>query len=230
MMRLFLLFFCVASLFGCHTLRPKQARQELTFEHSFRGKPFALNTPYVTLLGDTVMFTKLKYYISHVNWSGDKENYYLVDVEQLTGANATLSFPTNEKNSTSALSFGIGIDSVRNKSGEQKGVLDPLQGMFWTWEDGYVFLKAEGYFSPNSPKRVSFVLHVGKNENYIPLAYPAEREQKNTVFVEVEKLFGGFEGAGIDLKHPTKPLSIMAGERARGLKKNIFFCFFSQKI
>jgi hypothetical protein len=212
---LVLLFF-----FSCSSLRKQESRQELVFKHTFAGKPFQLNTPYITNLGDTIMFTKLKYYISNINQSAEKEGYYLIDYEKVNGTQDTISYMPKTQKTSSKLSFGIGIDSLRNSSGEQKGVLDPLNGMFWTWEDGYVFFKAEGYFLPASTKRMSFVIHIGKNENYLPLAYPTQ-ESRKIIEVKLEKLFGGFEGAGIDIRLSNKPLSIMAGEKARKIKLNL---------
>jgi hypothetical protein len=42
------------------------------------------------------------------------------------------------------ISFLLGVDSIRNVSGIQTGALDPLHGMFWTWNSGYIMAKLEG--------------------------------------------------------------------------------------
>jgi hypothetical protein len=51
------------------------------------------------------------------------------------------------------------VDSARNVSGAQKGALDPNNGMFWTWNSGYIFTKLEGY-SPQSSSG-GLVFHIG---------------------------------------------------------------------
>jgi len=212
-----LLFLLITSAnLSCTLLKPTQKQGTLVFEHTFCGKPFVLNTPYITLLGDTVVFTKLKYYVSRINLAADKNPYWLIDTEQ--NAQNCAYFTLKKGTKPTELSFGIGIDSIANKKGAQKGALDPLQGMFWTWEQGYAFLKAEGYYVTN---RVSFVLHVGMDENYTQLAYPLKQQSKITIQVAVEKMFGGYAKSAIDLHRPTKPLSIMAGEKTKLLKRNI---------
>lgn len=47
------------------------------------------------------------------------------------------------------ISFQAGVDSIRNISGAQTGALDPLNGMFWTWNTGYINVRLEGQ-SPNA--------------------------------------------------------------------------------
>jgi hypothetical protein len=53
------------------------------------------------------------------------------------------------------------VDSLHNCSGAQSGDLDPVKGMFWTWNSGYIFFKLEGK-SPasHSPGNI-FEFHVG---------------------------------------------------------------------
>jgi len=61
----------------------------------------------------------------------------------------------------STLEFIIGVDSLHNCSGAQSGALDPMNGMFWAWNSGYIFLKLEGFApSSNSPGHI-FEYHIG---------------------------------------------------------------------
>src|SRR5690606_20878888 len=53
------------------------------------------------------------------------------------------------------ITFTIGVDSLRSTMDISKrtGVLDPTQGhdgMYWTWNSGYIFFKMEGT-SPAAP-------------------------------------------------------------------------------
>ncbi len=202
--QLYLLLLCVCFV-ACRTLPTRAGKGKVRLVHTFRGEKFELNKPYITLLGDTVLFTKFKYY-----WHlPDVQTYKLIDLED------TLQKTVICKHSPT---FGIGIEAKDNTQGTQQGVLDPLQGMFWTWEQGYAFIKVEGYFSPYLPTKTSFVLHMGSNENYLPLAYPAQTKE---ITIQTEKIFGGYAGAGIDLKNNGKPLSLMAGEKIKLLKVNL---------
>jgi hypothetical protein len=53
------------------------------------------------------------------------------------------------------------VDSALNCSGAQSGALDPVNGMFWTWNTGYIYFKLEGYAtdSPNDLQKIEY--HIG---------------------------------------------------------------------
>jgi hypothetical protein len=59
------------------------------------------------------------------------------------------------------LMFQIGIDSIYNVSGAQTGALDPMNGMFWTWNSGYIMAKLEGSSSLSRGLNNSFTYHIG---------------------------------------------------------------------
>jgi len=90
--------------------------------------------------------------------SDHPDEYHLVDVFDSASLNIDLN--GNEK-PFYRLRFQIGIDSIRNVSGAQTGALDPLNGMFWTWQTGYIHAKFEGSapVSPRPDKR--FTYHIG---------------------------------------------------------------------
>jgi hypothetical protein len=139
----------------------------LEFEHFWANNvAFELNTPYVVpMSSDTLTFTKLKYYISNITlttedgttWTDD-ESYYLVDVSKPLTAMITLeNVPAG---TYTHADFMIGVDSARNVSGAQSGALDVTNDMFWSWNTGYIFIKAEGT-SPQATGMGSFALHLG---------------------------------------------------------------------
>ena len=61
----------------------------------------------------------------------------------------------------SQLSFTVGVDSMYNVSGAQTGDLDPVNGMFWTWNTGYIFAKLEGSSSFSPSLNNAMVYHIG---------------------------------------------------------------------
>jgi hypothetical protein len=81
------------------------------------------------------------------------------------------------------ISFALGIDSIRNHSGDQVGDLDPANGMFWTWSDGYLFLRYEGVLKKTPPK--GLIVHIGEDAYYTPytIAFSSPiKIEKNTEF------------------------------------------------
>ena len=59
------------------------------------------------------------------------------------------------------IEFLLGLDSVKNVSGALEGPYDPLLGMYWAWNTGYINFKLKGTANwiPN-PKN-DFEFHIG---------------------------------------------------------------------
>jgi hypothetical protein len=120
---------------------------------------------YKNELGQSYTITKFKYYISNIRLksSDGKEyisnDYFLINQENVKSGELLLNGV--EPGEYNSISFVLGVDSLRNCSGIQEGALDPLMGMFWAWNTGYVFLKIEGR-SPQSKSTGNIIeYHVG---------------------------------------------------------------------
>lgn len=135
----------------------------LELEHVWGGAAFALNQDYTTESNQTVKFTKLKYLTSNYVFIKDDgseyavpESYYLTDAA--TASSTLLSIKNIPSGDYKGLRFIVGVDSARNTSGAQEGALATTNDLYWSWNTGYVFFKAEGS-SPQSP--MGFTYHVG---------------------------------------------------------------------
>ena len=146
---------------------------------------------YKNELGQTYNVTKFKYYISniHLTKSNGKEyvskDYYLINEEEETSKKIILKdIPEGEY---VKLSFTVGVDSARNCSGAQSGALDPINGMFWIWNTGYIFLKLEGKAAASTAPGKIFEYHIGgyKDPNHyiLKIFFP----MKKTLLVEQNK-------------------------------------------
>lgn len=126
---------------------------KITFINKVKEEKLRLNeTAYSNPYGENYTIRKFKYYISNVSVQQEsksireKNAYHLVDESK--PASLSFSFPA-QAGTYKALSFLLGVDSLRNVSGAQTGALDPLNDMFWTWNTGYVMAKLEAS-SPQS--------------------------------------------------------------------------------
>ncbi len=154
----------VALLFtGAHK---EELQLVLQFNHVINGRALTLDTAtYYNALAQPYTVTKFKYYISQITLTDvNGKEYrdsasYLIDEEAPESKKVVLHLvpQANYKQ----ISFLIGVDSLRNCSGAQEGALDPMHGMFWTWNTGYIFMKLEGR-SPDS-KATAHLLeyHIG---------------------------------------------------------------------
>jgi hypothetical protein len=87
------------------------------------------------------------------------KGYFLINQEERGSMQVTIdSIPAGVY---SAISFTLGVDSVDNCSGAQTGALDPVNGMFWAWNSGYIFLKMEGISSVSNSTGKRLEFHIG---------------------------------------------------------------------
>jgi hypothetical protein len=112
----------------------------------------------------------LKFYISNVKLLSndsvlfaENESYHLLD---FTENKNSFHVICNLKSFTQ-LSFELGVDSVTNENGVKGGDLDPINGMYWAWQSGYINFKLEGQYSNDSKLQVenskhnTFEYHLG---------------------------------------------------------------------
>jgi hypothetical protein len=93
----------------------------------------------------------------HAVWT-EGNTYHLVDVSHAGGDTVCLAAPHELQYDHVSMVFGI--DSITNSSGALGGDLDPMLGMYWTWQSGYIFTKIEGTFDTTSG-REELQLHLG---------------------------------------------------------------------
>lgn len=101
----------------------------------------------------------LKFYISEVDINfidGSqlklKEPAYLINFEE---TKAVIISIDNDKK-ISSIDFVLGTDSTLNVAGILGGDLDPILGMYWAWNTGYINFKLEG-----KDKLGAFEYHIG---------------------------------------------------------------------
>ncbi len=176
--------------------------------HKVGNQNFVIGNSNTNAFGEAYTLNRFQYYISNVqmvntgnnNTEKEMDSYHLIDATSTT--NNKFNFSVN--NSFNAISFIIGVDSLRNVSGAQTGALDPLNGMFWTWNSGYIMAKMEGSSpaSPESNKELTF--HIGGYSGInsairkITLPFPAGTTNtsvggncKISIDVDINKWFNG---------------------------------------
>lgn len=151
----------------------KKNHVEIKFTHFVGDRLIQLDSVfYKNDVNQDFSITKFKYYIGNLSLirkNGTKyscDNYFLIDEEKPNSKIISLeNVPDGEYTS---INFTIGVDSIDNCSGAQSGALDPINGMFWTWNTGYIFLKLEGISDFSSLPNSLYEYHIGgfKEPNY----------------------------------------------------------------
>lgn len=190
---LFLLLCTVSSCKKDKSLESDRSPVTVHLNLIANGTTFHLDRPYTNDLGEDYTVSAFKIYLSNFSVTSEQggssaelESYHLADASDTT----TLRFQVMlDRIGFDRINFMIGVDSLRNVSGAQTGALDPTNGMFWTWNSGYIMAKMEGS-SPSSPDPGQrFQYHIGgyagaeATQRSVSLTFPGNRSyvlQANT--------------------------------------------------
>lgn len=169
------------------TETPGKTYGKLTVNVSNEIKGNAINfgaREYTNEAGNLYSVNLLKYYISNftliANDNSERNfgNYKLIN--GMDTATCHFSFDSVTNGTYKAIRFSIGVDSGRNHSGLQEGDLDPINGMIWTWQTGYIFFKHEGQFTSSRGTTAPIIFHLGTDKAFTTIELPVAAFQINS--------------------------------------------------
>jgi hypothetical protein len=136
-----------------------------------------------------------------------------------------IDFDKNITDDFDEIQFSIGIDSLTNVSGAMGGDLDPVNGMYWSWQSGYINFKVEGNSEKSGAVHKDFQFHIGGYlkpfETLQTVILPLKRNQ-NVIFVDVSRFL-----SEIDLK---KHIPSCHREKKQRLLPVYFRKYFTQNL
>ncbi len=154
---------------------------------------------------DSFYVTRFNYYFSKIKLIAEDGSVYEEDysyhlIRQENDSSWTFKIKNVPNKNYISMSYLIGVDSAKNKSGANTGDLSPDYAMHWGWLSGYIFLKFEGHASiANTDK--SLVFHIGGYEGKFKalktntLIFPSKTQINNsnnriiTISANVNELF-----------------------------------------
>lgn len=143
---------------------------------------------------DSISIEHFRFYVSDIIFLKNgiaykpKENFFLIDCEN------KLQFVVDlgEIFEFDSIRFNIGIDSLTNVSGAMGDDLDPANGMYWTWQSGYINFKLEGTSTKCKTRKNLFQFHIGgylhPNATLQTITLPAKNKFRIEIKVDIEKL------------------------------------------
>jgi hypothetical protein len=142
---------------------------KIYFEASVGDSALVLSTStYTNQISDTFNVTVFKYYISNIKITKadnsvftEPNSYHLIDHSD--DASLTINIPNVPYGSYKAIEFMIGVDSTKSAagSGAQTGALDVANGMYWSWNSGYIMAKMEGTSNQSGEANKNLKFHIG---------------------------------------------------------------------
>ena len=158
----------IAALLFCFQIHSQSKSDAIVinFHLEFDKIPLELNKKYVSASKDTLIVEAFRCYISNIQILYEDKSFFIQkDSYHLLHSDNFESFriPITKKSDAliSKITFNIGIDSITNTSGAMSGDLDPINGMYWAWQSGYINMKIEGKSSSCKTRNNEFQFHIG---------------------------------------------------------------------
>ena len=170
----------------------------LTFLPTFNQEAVKINLEETQEEPTSIQLETFKCYISKVELFDGKtlvfeeeKSYHLLDVEEEHSLKLSLDLPKDI--SFSHIKFNVGIDSLTNMSGAFGGDLDPTNGMYWTWQSGYINFKLEGVAANCPARHHRFQYHIGGYQHPYnalqSIVLPIENQENININIELDKVF-----------------------------------------
>jgi len=176
-----LILFGIAGMFFFGSTKEDHSKELvplfLQFDNVIGNEDLLLNDKeYSNASGEKFSISQLQYFISNIKLRRTDGKEYVIKQDDsyfLVQENDTATQTIKLKvlaGDYKQISFVVGVDSLRNTMhiSKRTGVLDPASsmdnGMYWTWNSGYIFFKMEGNSSsaPADPTgNRKFRYHIG---------------------------------------------------------------------
>lgn len=170
----------------------------ITFQPSISNEFIGLNTIYSLSDSSKMEITTCRFYVSNFTFYSnnklvsEQKGAFLIDLENTESLQ--LTFPISGVDS---VRFNLGIDSSTNVAGILDGDLDPIKGMYWTWNSGYINSKIEGTFTKTNGVKIPFEYHLG---GYLPpyqtlqtLTFKCEKSESTLVKLDLSQFISSLE-------------------------------------
>ena len=177
----------------------------LRFQNRVGNHPLRLSVQtYQNQFGEPFSVEQFKYYISDIRVTGEGQTEKLLDQPHLVDEGDSSSLVLHLSSGVSgirAIRFTVGVDSLANLGGVPTGDLDPMLGMFWTWNTGYVYARLQGESDSAKSPAHRFTWDIGGYKSpsnavrTISLAIPKQNGQGQdseiNIYVDILKWFDG---------------------------------------
>lgn len=118
---------------------------------------------YYKLGKDSLIFHELKFYLSDFQFEKETRKHVLVGPQliDLEDPSSLVLFPEFPVSEYQSLRIHFGLDSSYHVSESVDGPLNPMNGMYWAWNSGYIQFKCTGTSSLIPLLDKTFEFHLG---------------------------------------------------------------------
>ena len=149
-----LLFLLLALVSRCYVAELSAQKLDIIHQVLLQGKTVQLDTWMSVNPSVSVKITTLKWYLSV---QGKAAQTYLLDLSKPESLLQSVKYPRGSR-------LYFGIDSQTQVLATRPGAFDPIHGMYWTWQSGYIQWKLEGVMKTDTAE-IPIQLHLGGFQN-----------------------------------------------------------------
>ncbi len=167
---------------------------QLSIIPTWNKKALELQHIYLTQNNDSISFSTLKMYFSDFSFK-DKISGRITSIDtlifyDLSDSSSHSFFNDLNLSNYESVDFTLGLDSSKNVSGELENAFDPLLGMYWAWNTGYINLKIMGESSAVPTNSHEFEFHLGGYRSPFATAQTIQIDLNDQyIYFDLEKLF-----------------------------------------
>lgn len=167
----------LALLAACSKSDNSSPAQSVSARYTYRGSSGTAVSNTVVPVSSTdntvVKLERADLYLSNIKliredgseWA-EADSYHLLHLPTATAGTGSLTLKQVPQGTYTGVKLSFGVDSSHNHSLDNRGDLDPANGMAWDWNTGYRFLVMEGKWGPNSTADSAFLWHIGSDANF----------------------------------------------------------------
>lgn len=182
----------------------------LSFLPYFGKDSLVINKNYFSeIISDSVSIQSLRFYLSDINLIKNGRKIYqvknqpnLIDISK----KLQVKLFTKSELEFDSIQFDIGVDSLSQVSGAMGGDLDPMKGMYWSWQSGYINFKLEGKSNICNTRNHVFQFHIGGYQSpYNTIQHiilPVQNKTNINIKLNIKKML-----SQIDLKNVNQIMS-----------------------
>lgn len=165
---------------------------QLFFEFRWGNDRIIPQTTYTYSKDQTIEFEELKLYLSDFLLESNNQLNKIADV-RLIDFEDSLScvlIPTYFHKAKSNLIFNLGLDSSYHVNMDYSGPLDPVHGMYWAWNTGYINFKMVANCSESKERNNLLDYHLGGYLKPNQTNFKIEmNDVSKTIFLDLLPLF-----------------------------------------
>ncbi len=148
-------------------LKTLAGEPHIRFRFLWQGQQLQLGQSYFWgIAQDSLQLETIRLYVSDVGLYSNstlvapaQQKHYLIDAS--LPESQRIDCKRKNRQPYTSIHFAIGVDSATNVTGAHSGPLDPMNGMYWAWQSGYINFKIEGTSNVCSTRLHRFQLHIG---------------------------------------------------------------------